>query len=261
MRSSVDSRPLIVLLHALGGNAASWNEVIARLDGFECLAIDLPGFGAAADDSRVTVEQMANVVTNAIQAHAPSSWLMVGHSMGGKIATVVAAHAEHGREPAGLVGVVLLAASPPSPEPMDEDRRDEMISWVAKGSIDDDHARQFVTENSAKTLPPSLFDGAVAAVRSANPDAWRAWLVRGSREDWSRDVGHLAVPAVIAAGSEDGDLAAPAQRRLNVPHYKNATVSVIAGAAHLLPLEAPEKVAALIRDHATRVAVAGGFAD
>ena len=247
--------PTIVMLHALGGDASSWRQVIARLGGIDCLPLDLPGFGAASDDARVTVEAMADVVADAIRARAPARWIIVGHSMGGKVATVVASRAERGVGPDGLAGVMLFAGSPPSPEPMDEKRRAAMIGWVADGAIGEEDARQFVTDNTATPLPPPLFETAVAAVRASDPGAWRAWLERGAREDWARAVGELAVPAVIVAGGEDGDLAAPAQCRLNLPHYPGAQVHVVEGAAHLLPLEAPDAVAALIRAHAMRVAM------
>ena len=65
-------------------------------------------------------------------------------------------------------------------------------------------------------------------------------------------VGRIACPALILAGQEDGDLGAEAQRRLNLPHYPDADLQIVAGAAHLIPYEQPEALAALIRDHAAR---------
>ena len=37
---------------ALGASAGEWTQVIDRLGGYECLALDLPGFGDAADAGR-----------------------------------------------------------------------------------------------------------------------------------------------------------------------------------------------------------------
>lgn len=50
----------------------------------------------------------------------------------------------------------------------------------------------------------------------------------------------MHVPALIIAGSEDGDLGEAAQTALNAPHYHDARIAVMADAAHLIPYEQPE---------------------
>ncbi|MBJ6123695.1 alpha/beta hydrolase [Sphingomonas mollis] len=256
--------PVIVLLHALGASARSFDAVVDRLAGYACIAIDLPGFGNAVGDTDFTVEEMADHVAAIIRARIDGPWVIVGHSMGGKIATILAARSEHGALP-GLAGVVLIAASPPSPEPIDDDRRAMMIGWAAKGPLTEDEATNFVSENIAAPLPDAVMAAAVVDVRRSDSAAWLAWLERGSREDWSGRIGVLHLPALIVAGSADGDLGEANQRRLNAPHYANADVAVIDGAAHLMPLEQPAAVADLIRQHvaiavATRPTIPPHFA-
>ncbi|MES3151571.1 alpha/beta hydrolase [Sphingomonas faeni] len=254
------TRPTLFFLHALGGSARSWDAVIAQLGEFDCRPLDLPGFGAASDATGFSVEAMVDTIAAQIRAHDADRWMLVGHSMGGKIATILAHRSEAGRLP-GLAGVVLLAASPPSPEPIDDERRATMIGWVKHGPIDTKDARAFVDQNIAAPLPPVAYDAVVTDVQRANPQAWRAWLERGSREDWSDEVGMLNTPAVIVAGAEDGDLGEANQRKLNMPHYAHARFESVAGAAHLLPLEHPESVARLIRNHADAVGAASVPAD
>ena len=237
----------VVLLHALGASGASWREVVATLgDGFACEAPDLPGFGEeAARDGGVAAT--VDWIAGRIASGGGAPYLLIGHSMGGKFATILAARAEAGAAGLeGLAGVVLLAGSPPAPEPMEESRRAEMTGWFADGPPSEADARRFVEANVAAPLPPALMERAVADVRRASPSAWTGWLEQGAREDWSDRVGRLDVPALIVAGGEDGDLGAANQRRLNLPHYPHGRVEVVAGAAHLLPYERPEEVAALI---------------
>ncbi len=254
------THPTLFFLHALGGSARSWDAVIAQLGEFDCRPLNLPGFGAASDATGFSVEAMADTIAAQIRAHNVDRWVLVGHSMGGKIATILAHRSEEGRL-AGLVGVVLMAASPPSPEPIDDDRHAAMIDWVKQGPVGADDAREFVDQNTAAPLPSAIYEAAVADVQRAAPQAWRAWLEQGSREDWSEQVGTLATPAVIVAGAEDGDLGEANQRKLNMPHYAHARFESIAGAAHLLPLEQPDSVARLIRDHAGTVRAASVPAD
>jgi len=245
------NRPTLFFLHGLGLSARFWDDQIALLrDRFDCVALDLPGFGNARDASALTVEQMVECVMAAIRERPPALWMLVGHSMGGKLATLIAARVEAG-EPgmAGLVGVVLLAASPPAPEPMSEEQRDEMRGWFADGPPDQATARGFVEANIAAPLPEETMRSAIADVRRSSREAWLGWLERGSREDWSSIVGTLHVPAQIVAGAEDGDLGIDAQRRLNLPHYVRGAIEIVDGAAHMLPLERPAAVAAIIIEH------------
>ncbi|GAA3703453.1 hypothetical protein GCM10022268_11420 [Sphingomonas cynarae] len=249
------TRPTLVFLHALGASAGEWAQVIDRLEGYECLALDLPGFGDATDAGHADVATMTDWLADRIQARRITSCVIVGHSMGGKIATLVAARAAAGEAGlSGVLGVVLVAASPPAPEPMDEDRRAGMIGWFADGRIARDEAATFVDANTAASLPDALRDRAIADVMRSNREAWLGWLERGSREDWRAAAGRITIPALIVAGAEDGDLGEDAQRRLNLPHYVTADLRVVPDAAHLIPYEQPDALAALIRDHAAMVA-------
>lgn len=240
----------LFFLHALGASAREWNGVIAALGKeHECVALDIPGFGGSGDSDR-DVAALIDWFGSEVAAHQPQTWAVIGHSMGGKIATLAAARARDGDARfAGLAAVVLLAASPPAPEPMEEDRRRLMIDWFADGAIDKDEAGQFVDDNSAARLPDPLRECAIADVRLSGREAWTGWLERGSREDWRTFAGEITVLALIIAGGEDGDLGEDAQRRLNLPHYTAGRVCVIAGAAHLLPYEKPDAVASAIAEH------------
>jgi pimeloyl-ACP methyl ester carboxylesterase len=246
--------PTLVFLHALGASAKEWKPVLHYLPGRDCVALDLPGFGAAAPYGYLDVAAMADWLADEIRSRALSSCVLVGHSMGGKIATLVAARAARGEIGlSAILGVVLVAASPPSPEPMDKDRRAEMIGWFAEKQASYAEAATFVDANTTARLPPPLRDAAIDDVRRSSREAWLGWLERGSREDWSAEAGIISIPALILAGADDGDLGEDAQRRLNLPHYVTADVQVVQGAAHLIPYEQPQALAALIEGHVANV--------
>ncbi|NEU13922.1 alpha/beta hydrolase [Methylobacterium sp. BTF04] len=250
--------PTLFCLHFLGGSAREWTQVSERLAGrMRCVPIDLPGFGTSADLSGYTVTEMADHVAGRIRAEAPKRWMLAGHSMGAKVALALARRIEdtEGAEAdlGGLIGLVLLAGSPPSPEPMPEDKRREMMAWIdADPATRRTEAEAFITANVAAPLVPDLMERAVEDVLRAEPAAWKAWFAHGSREDWCERIGVLHTPALILAGSEDADLGTPAQICLMAPHLAEVTVITLEGAGHLLPLERPDAVA----DHIAALAAA-----
>lgn len=262
------STPTLFCLHALGASRLEFGPLAAALgDDFDVVALDLPGFGDKADPAGTaegtTLDEMVASVVRGIRRSHATSWMLVGHSMGATVASLVARRTLDGSSGLfGLRGIVQLAGSPPGPEPMDESRRADMLSWATDpatglprpiGAAD---ARAFVDANVGSPLPGELDDLMLADVQRANPEAWLAWLRRGSLEDRRSDVGVLDLPAAIVAGGEDGDLGPDAQRDLHSPVYPRADVTVLDGAGHLLPLERPAEVAAIIRtlwdEHAGR---------
>lgn len=242
---STTTSTTIVCLHALGMSSRSFRPLARELaPGFDLVALDLPGFGGAPLDPGTSVEAMARWVLDQLTGRDRGRWLLLGHSMGGKVATVVAAGLAPHERPAG---VVLLAASPPSPEPMAEDRRNTMLGWAADGPLGGAAVGEFLDANTGDPLDPALDALAREDLRRTDPAAWRAWLEHGSREDWSDRVGRLDVPALVLAGGADGDLGPQAQRELNGAVYPRAEFTTLQGAGHLLPLERPAEVAAAIR--------------
>ncbi|KMO23990.1 alpha/beta hydrolase [Methylobacterium indicum] len=243
--------PVLFCLHFLGGSAREWRPLSERLGpAARCVAIDLPGFGDAADHPGGDVAAMADHVAARIEAEGPSGpWLIAGNSMGAKVALALARRHEDG-DPAlaGLAGLVLMAGSPPCPEPMAEERRRAMIAWIdADPETRRREAEAFVSANVGAPLSPEDHARTVEDVLRANPDAWKAWLTGGANEDWRDRIGLLRVPALVVSGAQDGDLGPEAQAALTLPHLARHRHVVAVGAAHLLPLERPDEMAELIR--------------
>ena len=154
---------------------------------------------------------MADYVAARITAADPGErWYLAGHSMGAKVALAIARRAEDGApDLAGLAGLVLLGGSPPSPEPMSDDKRQEMLDWIsADAETRRRKAGEFIDQNTGARLDEPRRTRAIEDVLRAAPAAWTAWLRDGSREDWSRRIGILRIPAVVVGGTEDADLGA-----------------------------------------------------
>lgn len=233
-------RHALVFLHFFGGSARSWNRVIARLAGeYETLAIDLPGFGAEAEASGpYTVAAYADFVAAAVRARGLDDYVLVGHSMGGKIALALAA-----RRPQGLRSLVLLAPSPPTPEPIEEEMRASLIAgWGHYGPASETLARV-----TARPLSGDLRERTIADMMNSGKCAWMSWLQHGSREDISAAMSCIDVPVIVLSGDCDEALPCTLIQREVVDRLGRASFVRVPDSGHLLPLEAPNAVAELIR--------------
>ena len=236
----------VFFLPGLGLDASSASAIAAAADPrLRVVGIDLLDRGRAA-----SVDDLADTALERIAAEADGGpFLVCGHSLGGKVAARVMTRVLAGTEPVfGLVGAVLLAPSPPTPEPMPDDKRAEMLATAQGEHLSRADAEAFVAANVAAPLAADLHDAAIDAVVRQPASAWRDWLTAGSLEDATRLVGVLDLPVVVLAGDEDEALGADAQPDLVADVYPRARVERMPGVGHLLPYEAPERVAAVLAE-------------
>ena len=237
------SKTALVFLHYYGGSSREWAPVIELLgNDFRCFAPDLRGFGESDDAPKnYTVEDAADDVTALIEKLDLEKYALIGHSMGGKIALEIAA-----RQPRNLQSLILFAPSPPTPEPMDDAERARLAS--TRGSRD--AAENTLGKITAHRLPPAFYEIALEDNLKSAPGAWQAWLDVGSREDISARMKNIQVPVTVVAGECDGAMTPKLLQRELVSRLSAATLTTIPDAAHLLPLEAPGRVAEIIAQNA-----------
>ena len=231
--------PAILFLHHFGGSGRSWSRVIDRLvERHRCIAPDLPGFGAAGDwKGSFTIAAMADRINGLIARLGLADYRIAGHSMGGKIALAMAA-----RRPPGLRGLILIAPSPPTPEPIPEAERARLIaSWGDRGAM-----AAIVEKISVRPLSLAERGEQVDDMLATSQAAWEAWLRHGSREDISASLPKISVPMTIVAGGADQTITPALLRRELLERVPTATMSIIPGAGHLLPMEAPDGLGEII---------------
>lgn len=91
-RGAASPLPPVVLLHGFAGNAASWTPVQVLLEGRrETIAFDLPGHGHALGWPRIGHAGVsAEAVTGSLDGLGLPEVHLVGHSMGGAVAALIA---------------------------------------------------------------------------------------------------------------------------------------------------------------------------
>jgi pimeloyl-ACP methyl ester carboxylesterase len=200
------------------------------------LAPDLPGFGdqAAPAGFDYSVASYADWVAQYIEEHKLTDYHLLGHSMGGKIALLLAA-----RQPAGLHGLLLLSPSPPTPEPISDEDRAASLAAYGKPAEAEKTFNKITRIPLSETEHQQVVDDNLRTTHAA----WEAWLLGGSREDISAQMSTINVPCRVLVGESDQAIPLAAQRQQTLPLLPTGTpLVVVPGAGHLLPLEAPEEV-------------------
>lgn len=78
--------PRIVWIHGLGESSTSFEPVVGRLARFEHVLLDLPGYGRSPWIPALGLE----VLADRLAAWMPTDSYVIGHSMGGVLATLIA---------------------------------------------------------------------------------------------------------------------------------------------------------------------------
>ena len=237
----------IVLLHYFGGSAREWDVVVDRITTqfpVHCLAVDLRGHGQSdAPDTGYSVDDMADDLADLIDhfglTGAPDrDFVLVGHSMGGKVALALAT-----RRPTGLRSLVLLAPSPPSPEPIPDDTRERLLATQGQR----DMAERTLHEITMISLPEPVQQQIIDDNVHTSAAAWRAWLQHGSREDITDRMPQIEIPVYVAAGEKDTNIPVELLKTVLLPLLPtDTTLTMVPGAGHLLPYETPDAVLTML---------------
>jgi pimeloyl-ACP methyl ester carboxylesterase len=84
--------PTVLCIHGAAAHARWWDDVAPALSAHRVLAPDLRGHGESAPGSSYLIEDFAADCVALLDALAPQPVALVGHSMGGRVATWIAAH-------------------------------------------------------------------------------------------------------------------------------------------------------------------------
>lgn len=240
MSDNGKGHPTIIFLHYFGGSSGTWHLVVDLLsDRFRCICADLPGFGASADVAVTdySVKSSALALGDSLSGLNAGKFILVGHSMGGKIALKYAS-----MKPEGLQTVVLVAGSPPVPEPMTDEDRAALLEKYGQAALIRKHLEKIIH----RSVQPHIIDELVADNLRAGRSAWNAWVEAGSREDISNIMTTINVPVHFIAGEQDDPLSPDYMREISRKYFPGSDVRTINNSGHLLPIEAPVELAALI---------------
>ena len=230
----------IVYLHYWGGSSRTWQPVIAAMpEGCRHVALDLRGWGDSdKPDGDVALADLACDVAGVVDALGLERYVLVGHSMGGKVAQLLA-----GGRPRGLCGLALVAPAPPLPLQLTDEQRGAM-----RMAYRDEHtvAATLDAALTAHPLPAPLRRQVIEDSLRGSLAARDAWLDEGVRADIAQAARNIDVPVLVLSGEHDRVDPPAALRAHLLPVIPQARLQIVPGCGHLLPLEAPQAVAGAI---------------
>ena len=258
----------VVFVHGLGGESLDWADVVSELGAeVDAYALDLPGFGASPppSDHDASLDAHVRAVVDVIDASGRAPVHLVGNSLGGAIATRVAA--EH---PNRVRSLALISPALPDLRPRlwswqllvalipglgsrivqqalqgNPERMARRVFWLCYGnpsSVSDRRRIELVeaTRRRAELVhSASTYQASLRALVSA-------YLQRGDRRLW-RQAEQVVVRTMVIYGGRDKlvDPRMAARARRTFPDVQTL---LMPDAGHVAQLEYPQRVANALRD-------------
>lgn len=229
----------LVFLHYWGGTHRTWNRVTEKLAGsFHTVTYDMRGWGRSdSAESGYSLTELANEAASLIHELRLTKYVLVGHSMGGKVAQLLAS-----RHPAGLAGLVLVAPAAPTPTRFPEEARQQQIHAYDNR----DTVLKTIAFLSARTPAPEIVEQIVEDSLSGTNEAKLAWPTSAILEDISADVPRIEVPTLVLAGEHDHLDSVEQHRREILARIPNSRLAIIPDSGHLIPIDEPVRLARAI---------------
>jgi pimeloyl-ACP methyl ester carboxylesterase len=238
-------QPALVFLPYYGGTSRTWKYVTGQLAQiYRTIAVDYRGSGQS--DAPATGYSLADHAADTfgvVEALDVSQYILVGHSMGGKVAQLCASH-----RPRGLVGLILVGSSMPTPLVVSPEMREQMrAAYSTRQNVEMsiDHVL------TAIPLDPADREQVIEDSLGLAPQAKEAWPASSSQEDISGAVSAIAVPTLIVACELDRVDSVEKTKVELLSRIPGAVMHIVPGAGHLSPLESPTDLVRLIRTFAS----------
>lgn len=235
-----------LFINGLSADTRQWEFILQALGSTpQVIRYDMRCAGKSEKPSApFTIEDLAEEASGLLKALGIARTRVLGFSMGGMVAMHLAQ-----RHPKLVERMILVATAPSfrGPYPVAEDVRTmlrrtdvspELLAQVYRVCVGPIHRRKVSVEE-------------FVAFRLSDPtpqsaEAYLRQLAAIESFDIEREIGSIQAPADIVVGDED-HLIPPANARWLNEHLSGSTLTVLPGVGHMVPIEAPRELAAVIR--------------
>jgi len=233
------SRPPVVLLHGLTGSGACWSPLARALAAeFDVVMPDARGHGDSSTPlTGYRYADHARDVVGLIQVLGLAAPVLLGHSMGGLTAAVVASQAA-----ASLRGVILVDPTFLSPQRQREvyesdavEQHRRLLSLAREEVLAQARARH-------PQRPPELVELVTEARMKTRLAAFD--VLTPPNPEYQRLVSDISIPSLLVVG-DSGVVSLETARELQALNPR-LRVEQIPHAGHALPYDQPERLEAVV---------------
>jgi pimeloyl-ACP methyl ester carboxylesterase len=228
----------VVLIHGAGANHLGWPAGLRRMPQATVYTVDLPGHGRSGGQGCERIEDYARVLMGWMDGLELERVIVIGHSMGGAIAQMLAL-----MDPSRVAGLVLLgtgACLPVSDRILEGLQQDfeETVHSISRWSW-------------GPVADPELISQGREVMQETGPQVVYADFLACDRFDVRDRIDRIDVPALVLTGSQDR-MTPPRLGEWLGAHLPDARFSLVPEAGHMLMLERPVEVLQAIEEFFAR---------
>lgn len=219
---------------------------------FRVIVPDLRGYGRSVSEAPFTMEKLADDVHALLSTLGASPAVVVGNSMGGYVALELAA--KWPEDVAALALVGSRAQADTSDQKIARMQSLANVQRLGASSLIEGMLPKLLGAKTQATRPDLVNE--VRAIMESVPARSLEHGILGllARVDHMKTLAELRVPVLLAVGAEDV-LTPPSFTEAMHEVNRGAEMAVLDGVGHLVPLEAPDALEALLRALAERAKV------
>ena len=198
---------------------------------------------AAPQFARIDLDQSVSELATSILAVAPARFALAGHSLGAIVALEIIR-----RAPQRVTRLALINATGRGPAP------EQLAAWATTvARLEAGEFSAVAAELARRTLPAGRRDDAALiranermALTVAADGLRRQLRAQQGRTSYLDDLAAIAVPVLIVSGALD-DVCPPERQHEILARCPQAHLVTLDDAGHMVPLEQPAELAALLR--------------
>ncbi len=232
-------KKVIVFVHCFGGDSGSWRWMAKRLrKKHTCILLNLPGFGNTPPLPEPSIYGFAQYINACIDQLELEDYILCGHSMGAKLA-LYASKIRVENKPGRMI---LIAPSPPTVDNMPQQERDRMLNHPNA-----DEAEKTVKGATQKKLKKKRLAYAVESQLKIDEKTWDWWLKKGMKNSIADRIKGQEIPTHVIYSHHDPVIEPDVIQKEVLPYLEQVSVVALGKIGHLIPLEAPRKLARQIK--------------
>ena len=232
----------LIFLHGFNENSHIWDQVIPTVSqNYQCLLIDLPGFGKSPLPSSLTIKYMADAVHRVIEDLGMLKPVVIGHSMGGYVILELAHHYPELLSGAGLFHSTAFADSEEKKE-----NRKKTLDFLDKNPLES-FFKVFIQGLFApQNLKSEFLNTAGSIIYQTNKNSvMLGTTAMMERPDRTEVLKNSKIPWLLIAGSYD-QLIPLDHITLQASYCNKALIEILNNSGHMGMIEEPERSSEII---------------